>query len=418
MPDRLKGYLPGSLDTTSARVIFLLLAGSVAASLLSIAASQALLVLASIGAVAFLRPQPGRFSNLRPVLLPLMLFFLWTVVAALASSDVPLGLTIIKKFFIFLILLLVPLAAKGAGRIAWICRTVFVAATLSSVVGLIQFIRNPERDLLHRISGFMGQWMTFSGLLMLALVALAAYCACSDWRGRRWLIPAGAVMFAAIYLSQTRSAVLGVIAGVFVVLLLQRPRATLVLLILVPALYLVSPARIQQRFRGGWHADDPNTRNRIELVETSLRLIGDNPWFGVGPKNVAIEAPRYRGSSDYPDWMYQHMHNNLLQIAAERGIPGLLLWMWLMIRMAWDAWLLFARSRQDASSREALMAATAALGCWAALVVSGLFEYNFGDSEVLALFLFFMAAPYAFQGRATAGTPGQTWPERQTLSQP
>jgi len=418
MPDRLKGYLPGSLDTTSARVIFLLLAGSVAASLLSIAASQALLVLAAIGASAFLRPQPGRFSNLRPVLLPLMLFFLWTVVAALASSDVPLGLTIIKKFFIFLILLLVPLAAKGAGRIAWICRTVFVAATLSSVVGLIQFIRNPERDLLHRISGFMGQWMTFSGLLMLALVALAAYCACSDWRGRRWLIPAGAVMFAAIYLSQTRSAVLGVIAGVFVVLLLQRPRATLVLLILVPALYLVSPARIQQRFRGGWHADDPNTRNRIELVETSLRLIGDNPWFGVGPKNVAIEAPRYRGSSDYPDWMYQHMHNNLLQIAAERGIPGLLLWMWLMIRMAWDAWLLFARSRQDASSREALMAATAALGCWAALVVSGLFEYNFGDSEVLALFLFFMAAPYAFQGRAIAGTPGQTWPERQTLSQP
>jgi hypothetical protein len=64
------------------------------------------------------------------------------------------------------------------------------------------------------------------------------------------------------------------------------------------------------------------------------------------------------------------------------------------------------------------MAATAALGCWAALVVSGLFEYNFGDSEVLALFLFFMAAPYAFQGRAIAGTPGQTWPERQTLSQP
>jgi len=442
MPDRLKGYLPGSLDTTSARVIFLLLAGSVAASLLSIAASQALLVLAAIGAVAFLRPQPGRFSNLRPVLLPLTLFFLWTVVAALASSDVPRGLTIIKKFFIFLILLLVPLAAKGAGRIAWICRTVFVAATLSSVVGLIQFIRNPERDLLHRISGFMGQWMTFSGLLMLALVALAAYCACSDWRGRRWLIPAGAVMFAAIYLSQTRSAVLGVIAGVFVVLLLQRPRATLVLLILVPALYLVSPARIQQRFRGGWHADDPNTRNRIELVETSLRLIGDNPWFGVGPKNVAIEAPRYRGSGDYPDWMYQHMHNNLLQIAAERGIPGLLLWMWLMIRMAWDAWLLFARSRPDASSREALMAATAALGCWVALVVSGLFEYNFGDSEVLALFLFFMAAPYAFPGRAIAGTPagrkiavqepesqrmspsvtvitpGQTGPERQTLSRP
>jgi len=404
MPEPLKVYLPGSLDTDSARMVFLLLAGSVGASLLSIAASQSLLILASVGAVAFLRPQPGRFSNLRPLLLILALFFLWTILAALASHDVRLGLTIVKKFFIFLTLVLVPVAAKGAGRIAWIYRTVFGAAALSSVVGLIQFIRNPERDLLHRISGFMGQWMTFSGLLMLALVALVAYCACSDWRRLWWVIPAGTVMFAAIYLSQTRSALLGMIAGAFVVLLLSRPRATLLLLILVPALYFLSPARIQQRFRGGWNADDPNTRNRIELVETSLRLIRDNPWFGVGPKNVAVEAPRYRGSHDYPDWMYQHMHNNLLQMAAERGIPGLMLWIWLMIRLAWDAWQLFARSRRDPESREALMAATAALGCWTALMVSGLFEYNFGDSEILALFLFCEAAPYAFPGREIAGS--------------
>jgi O-antigen ligase len=176
-------------------------------------------------------------------------------------------------------------------------------------------------------------------------------------------------------------------------------------------------------------------------VKTSLRLIGENPWFGVGPKNVAREAPRYRGSDAFPDWMYQHMHNNLLQIAAERGIPGLLLWICFMIRLAWDAWQLFARSRLATASREATMAATAALACWAALMVSGLFEYNFGDSEVLALFLFFVAAPYAFTGHGVPGPPaggeltgqepevqcenpdapvvarGQTEPARQTLLQ-
>jgi hypothetical protein len=49
------------------------------------------------------------------------------------------------------------------------------------------------------------------------------------------------------------------------------------------------------------------------------------------------------------------------------------------------------------------MAATAALGCWVALMISGLFEYNFGDSEILTLFLFIMAAPYVFLGRGTEG---------------
>jgi putative inorganic carbon (HCO3(-)) transporter len=401
MPDLPEMQLTGPPDTTRARLVFLALAASVAASLLSIAASQIFLAFALAGAVVFLKPPLNFFRPLRRLLLILLLFSAWTILAALASDDIPLGLTIAKKFFLFLLLLLVPLIARGGERITWIYRAVFAAAVVSSLAGLLQFISNPGRDLLHRISGFMSQWMTYSGLLMLALVALAAYSVCVDWRRQWWVFPAGTVMFAAILLSQTRSAMLGVIAGVFVVLLLSRPRAAMLLLALVPAAFLLSPPLIRQRFSSGWHAADPNTRNRIELMGTSLRLIRDNPWFGVGPKNVSREALRYRGSSEYPDWMYQHMHDNALQLAAERGIPGLLLWLWLMIRLAWDAWRLFARSRGHPESREALMAATAALGCWTAFIISGVFEYNFGDSEILTLFLFITAAPYAFPGRVT-----------------
>jgi O-antigen ligase len=214
-------------------------------------------------------------------------------------------------------------------------------------------------------------------------------------------------MFAAIYLSQTRSAVLGTLAGIAIVLFLIRPRAVLLLVLLVPAAYLLSPEPIRDRFRTGWNKEDPNTRNRIELTETSLRLIGDNPWFGVGPKNVSIEALRYRGRAEYPNWMYQHMHNNALQMAAERGIPGLVLWLCLMARLAWDGWRLF-RSSRAMPSAEALPVAAAGLGSWVALMIAGLFEYNFGDSEVLALFLFMQSAAYAFGGEGTkAGGPVQ-----------
>jgi hypothetical protein len=60
MPDPLKRHLPVSLQTTPARLVFLALAASVAASLLSIAASEILLFFAAVGAVALLKPQPGR----------------------------------------------------------------------------------------------------------------------------------------------------------------------------------------------------------------------------------------------------------------------------------------------------------------------------------------------------------------------
>ena len=38
----------------------------------------------------------------------------------------------------------------------------------------------------------------------------------------------------------------------------------------------------------------------------------------------------------------------------------------------------------------------AALGAWVALMIAGMIEYNFGDSEVLTFFLFIASAPYAF----------------------
>ena len=196
---------------------------------------------------------------------------------------------------------------------------------------------------------------------------------------------------------------MGAIVGIVVLVLLRRPKAIFVLLALIVLFAIFSPEPIKQRLRSGLDPTGPNTRNRIELFQTSIRLIRDNPWFGVGPRNVKYEALKYRGdNNEFPDWMYQHMHNNYFQIAAETGLPGLLLWMWFMLQLAWDALRCYRSTRKqnfpggEKPRIEALMASSAALGAWVALMTAGLAEYNFGDSEVLMFFLFIAASPYAF----------------------
>jgi len=397
--------LPQSIHSPPQMFAFLCLAGAVSLVLVSIAASQILLAGAVAGFLWYSLRRRSAPRGIPGIFWPLAAFFLWTLLSALASSDIALNLGIVKKFFLFLIIFVVPLLAGGAGARLWIYRALFAVAALSAAAGLIQFGRDPARDALHRISGFLGHWMAFSGTLMLVLVALAAYALCCGLRRSWWAVPAGLIVAASILLSQTRNAILGAIAGVIIIILLQRHyRAVLGLIAILAAAYLVSPAAIQQRLRAGFDPNDPNTRNRIELFGTATRLIRDNLWFGVGPKSVGTQALRYRGNSEYPDWMYQHMHNNFLQIAAERGLPGLLLWLWFMFRLAWDSWVRFRHARRGAGAQslESLMVSTAALGAWTALLVAGLFEYNFGDSEVLTLFLFMMSAPCAAEGPADA----------------
>jgi len=390
-----------SFPKQSDRLVFLLLAGSVSIGLVSIAASQILLAATIFGAIWTMDRRKAAEVLRLPFILPALVLFAWTLLTVLVSSNVLEGLAALKKIFIFFVLILVPWIARMEGALVWIYRAVFAMGLISSLVGLVQYAIDPNRGLMNRISGSMSQWMTYSGLLMLVLILLCAFALCAGWKRQKWIIPLGLIFVLVLILSETRNAWIGATMGVFTLVLLIRPRALVILLVLVVAIYFVSPAKVKNRFLSGFDPEDPNTRNRIELVETSLRLIQANPWFGVGVQNVKQEALKHRGSHEYPDWMYQHMHNNFLQIAAERGIPGLLIWLWFMCRLAWDALQVFRKAKRAgesyAGAREAVLASAAALGAWVALMSAGMLEYNFGDSEVLALFFFITAAPYIFK---------------------
>ena len=415
-------YLPDSLKSRAEAATFLALAGCISLSLVSIAASQILLAATIAGFLWLWKKQKISYAPVKPILLPLLAFMIWTTIAVFASSNISLSLQITKKFFLFLIVLLVPLLVRGNGKLTWIYRFIFAVTVVSSLGGLVQYAVNPDRDLLNRISGFMSQWMTYAGLLMLVLVLLTAYALCIGIRKDKWVIPIAVFIVLALILTLTRNAWAGAIAGIIVLTLMRRPKAIIILFAVILLSYALSPQFIKQRLEAIVSMKDP----RFHAFLTAAYIIQDNPWFGVGPKNVQFEAQAYREEKEFPDWLkklvgmlsspsqyreeekklpgwlYQHMHNNFLQIAAENGIPGLILWLWFMIRLVWDALRCYRHANgslftgEEGVRRAALTASSAAIAAWVALMVAGLFEYNFGDSEVLMFFLFLAGSPYAF----------------------
>ncbi len=412
MIDRIMSCLPQSLRRGPETAAFLTLAFSISSVMISLWVSERFLEAAIVAFIWCWLRDRRRWSFSVPFALPLSVFLLWTLFASVAAGENPVNRHTLGKFYILVVLFIVPPLVRGAGKAVWVYRAIFVAAAAASLMGLAQFIADPHRGLLDRITGFQSTWMNFSGQLMLVLVVLAAYAFCFG-AGKRWWVPLlGLTLATPIALSLTRSAWAGTIIGLAAVVLLRRPRLAPGFAAVLLVLALASPGNIQQRFLTGLNPADPNTANRIELFQTSMRLIRDHPLVGVGPNSVEREALRYRGTRDYLDWMYQHMHNNFLQIAAERGIPGLLIWLWLMGRLGWDSWRVYRDASSKAASEsvnagnpEAMLASTAALGALLALLTMGMFEYNYGSSPVMLLFLFTVGAPYAFlDGAAAAGT--------------
>ena len=135
-------------------------------------------------------------------------------------------------------------------------------------------------------------------------------------------------------------------------------------------------------------------------MATGTRMVAAHPLTGVGPRQVHVQAESYRDSEIFPEWHYQHLHNNVLQIAAEAGLLALVAWVLLWVRVALD--LLRFRRGQDPSLR---LWASVGLAVLAAFLVAGMLEYNFGDSEVLILLFFFVTVPYILARRM--GEPGR-----------
>ena len=350
----------------------------------SIAAAQILLAVALVCWVAVLVVRHERVEA-PSFFWPLLVYAGATLVSAAFSADPRASLIDCRQLVLFL---LVPIAARFAGgtRGHTLITVVLSCAAASAAIGIVQYGILHYDELIQRPQGTLGHWMTYSGLLMIA-IGLAVSRLLFGKSDRTWaalVLPALAV---AVALTSTRNAWVGVCAAVALLFSLKDFRLFSVLPIVAAVFFALAPSSITHRFVSIFDARDPTTLDRFAMLHEGERMIAAHPLTGVGPNMVQRLYAEYRG----PDAINQinpHLHNNLLQIAAERGLPALAIWLWFIVALVRDLWKRFTTGRHRALT-------AAALATVVALLTAGLFEYNFGDSEVLMLFLIIVTLPAA-----------------------
>jgi O-antigen ligase len=296
------------------------------------------------------------------------------------------------------LLLLLPIATDlcdSPTRARAVCLAIAGSGIVISVVGFWQFAHGGN-DLGNRITANLSHYMTFSGLTMISGCVLLGFAfeANGRWRavGLAAVVPLGAML-----LTFTRNAYVGTVAALIAYLALRRPRG---LLLLPPALLLLFwllPGPIRDRVRSIGDLEDPSNRDRVSMVKAGGRMIRDFPVFGLGPDMVKPYYVLYR-EPDAARWRVPHLHNNALQLAAASGVFAALAYLAL-------AAAVLARTGRLLRSGSPHGAAPLLAGVWlasVALFVAGLFEYNFGDTEIEMATLVLWAIPF---GRGSVPEP-------------
>jgi O-antigen ligase len=391
-------------DSALSRAARWLTFGSAASIVFSIAASQILLGLAV--AALLLSGDPLRLPRIK---WPLALFMLGTLISLAFSGDpVAHGLPQVRKFYVFLELLVVFSCLRNLKVVRWLFLTWAGCGAITALRGCVQFVGKVQEAhqlgqstydyyVVQRITGFTSHWNTYSAEEMFALIMVAALLMFAPRARRNWLWAVCALLIAlAVYLADTRGIwIATAVAAVYLVFFWRRWLCALVP-VAIALVYLVSPAPMRERFVSIVHPNSVDS-NRFRKIAWSagVAMIEKHPLLGIGPDGPKFHFKEYVPPDVWatkPPGFYEHLHNVYLQWAADRGIPTMLAMLWMLIQMPIDFWRGLRALPPGPSVRRFLLHGAVAVVL--AVMVEGFVEYNLGDSEVLTMFLVAIACGY------------------------
>jgi O-antigen ligase len=365
------------------RAACLALLAFAAALQVSIAAADILLTIATVLWLGLLVRNHERVEFPK-MFWPLAAYGVATLVASVFSVDPRVSLVDSKQL---VLLVIVPLTYRlFRGRRALLATDVIISVgAISAAWGIIQYLILNYDNLGRRPQGTLGLYMTYSGLLMLVSCAAVARVMFAKHH-RMWAALVLPALLFALAFTFTRSAWVGACVGLGILFLLRDFRLIGLLPIVFGVFLIFAPTNLTARLYSAFSLTDPSNVDRVAMMKSGWRIIKDDPLTGVGPDMIIQVCPHYRDKSAI-NQRNPHLHNVPLQIAAERGIPALIVWIWFIATLVRDFW------RRRTSDQPSL--SNAALAAIGAMLAAGLFEYNFGDSEFLMLFLVLVTLPYA-----------------------
>ena len=269
-------------------------------------------------------------------------------------------------------------------------------------------IRTWSRGRDWRASGFYSQYVSYAEVLQLIIaLALGLFISSPSKRslGGVLLVIALTGFCFALLLTITRASWFGCGVSALMILLLTVERRTVIIVgLLAIPLILTGLFVLQQKRNVGFlDQKDGSTTWRETVWREGVHLLVSNPrhlLIGIGMDSIK-KRWRQWGLFDGGRLPWGHMHSNPLQIALERGLPALCLWLAFLFVYARTLWRLL-RSGFKLHWIEWVFAGSP--GGLAGFFTSGLVHYNWGDSEVVMVLYMIMGLSLVIRRQLRAQT--------------
>ncbi len=325
-----------------------------------------------------------------PLVVPILLFALASLVAVANAYDVSYSYKSLKKLLEFLIFFWILNCVRENNLRNSLSIVLISSATLSGLLGLYQYWADFNESYQNRIEGSLSTYMTFAGLLMLSGVIALAW-AMFQKQTQRWVWIPILIITSCLLLTLTRQAWFGFLTALVFLVFFWKKKVLLLLPIIFLITYIVSPVSTQKRINDMFSGEDATFEMRTSLWKGGWEIFKDYPLTGCGFRCVDLVNSQYPDPTGYIG-RFRGMHNNFIQLAVDTGVLGLTAWLGI-----WFCFFRLLYHKATALERNifehwTIFGSSAAV---LAILAAGLFETNLYDSEVAMLLYFIMALPFS-----------------------
>jgi O-Antigen ligase len=253
-------------------------------------------------------------------------------------------------------------------------------------------VEGDSRNHRFRASGWTRHYETFAELVqMIAQLALGLALAHLRNHGPnkyfKVAIAAAALLTAGLVLTSMRTVIVAFVLGASLIAS-RSLRGWLKIVFTFALFFVLAFAAVvvwQTRDRNALLLGDPSSSLRVQVAQVGLSRIPIHPIFGHGMDAMKKHWTEW----GFPGRDMLHLHSTPLQLAFDRGLPMLALWVWMMIAF-WFSIARAARRAADLSDTHVYGILLGTLGALTGFLLSSLVNYNYGDAEAAMMFWFLM----------------------------
>ncbi len=262
-------------------------------------------------------------------------------------------------------------------------RLLVLVGAAVSVYGIVTYFVGYGLEEGYRVRATLSSTVTMAGVLLFVLT-LSLSLALSRIRrtDRVMFVLASVASFVCLLLTFTRGAWFGALVSLPVVAILSPSRSRRIVwgtIAVLAVLSLLTP-RVEERVASVAQFEETSVAGRISMWLTATQVAQDDPAFGEGLMDLGPVYEEYKR----PDSMFSsgHMHSNYFHVLASTGVLGLAVFLWFLYSVS----RLLVRNYENTPAGDRFMKAVClgSLAGFCAFVLAGVFEWNFGDAEVVS----------------------------------